>query len=177
MVTLWANVADAGGHEWAPAVVEDQASELNPSVRASLDHSGFALRRARQVHARLWERLVGADVTPGQYALMDVLHHDEPLDLGTLARRASVEETTAVRVLRRLTERGALHRTPDPLDRCGLLIRLTDSARALMFAHTPAVNEVQDTLVSTLTPVQRTRFARLSAVVAGLVTADGTPLT
>ncbi|MBA3367619.1 MAG: hypothetical protein H0T99_02905 [Geodermatophilaceae bacterium] len=97
MVTLWANVADAGGHEWAPAVVEeDQASELNPSVRASLDHSGFALRRARQVHARLWERLVGADVTPGQYALMDVLHHDEPLDLGTLARRASVEETTAV---------------------------------------------------------------------------------
>jgi len=46
-----------------------------------------------------------------------------------------------------------------------------------MFAHTPAVNEVQDTLVSTLTPVQRTRFARLSAVVAGLVTADGTPLT
>lgn len=33
-----------------------------------------------------------------------------------------------------------------------------------MFARTPAVNEVLDTLVSPLTPVERPRFARLSAV-------------
>jgi DNA-binding MarR family transcriptional regulator len=105
-----------------------------------------------------------------------VLHHDEPLDVGTLARRASVEETTAVRVLRRLAERGALHPEPDPVDRRRLVLRLTVTGRTLLLSRTAAVNEVQDTLVAPLTADQRKRFAALSATVAGLISAEGRPL-
>lgn len=176
VVALWTRVAEAGDRDWAPILVGGLPHLLTASVRASLGHSGFVLRRARQVHARLWEQLVGPDVTPGQYALLDVLHHDEPLDVGTLARRASVEETTAVRVLRRLAERGALHREPDPVDRRRLVLRLTVTGRTLLLSRTAAVNEVQDTLVAPLTADQRKRFAALSATVAGLISAEGRPL-
>ncbi|MEU9348507.1 MarR family transcriptional regulator [Streptomyces sp. NPDC048278] len=176
VVDLWTRVADSDQREWPWAMAGEGTRSLPAEVRTSLTHSGFVLRRARQQHARLWERLVGPDVTPAQYALLDVLHHDEPLTPGVLARRASVEETTAVRVLRRLAERGELLRAPDPRDARRVLLRLTDSGRALLLEHTTAVNEVQSTLVRPLSPPEAGRLARLSAQVAGLVTADGTPL-
>lgn len=176
ILRLWTQVADGGGRlgitGWASTL-----TALPADVRDSLTHSGFALRRARQVHARLWEGIVGAEVTPGRYALLDVLHHDEPLDLGTLARLASVEQTTAVRMLRRLTESGDVDREPDTRDRRRVVLRLTPGGRELLLAHTPAVNEVQDALMAPLSTAERRRFAMLSAVVAGLVGVDGTSFT
>lgn len=163
----WTVLAESGEVP-QPAMAGSSPADVDLSVRTD---ALFELRKARRRHRRLWNEHVGEDLGSSQYALMDVIAAQPGLDIRTAAQRASVEETTAVRIVMRLARTRLLRDSRDPNDARRTLLAPSETGMALRLSRRPATNSVERALADGLTVdafdllVGRTRLvARLEPI-------------
>ncbi|MBB3592128.1 DNA-binding MarR family transcriptional regulator [Rhizobium sp. BK529] len=91
------------------------------------------VQRAARALARLFDdalRPVG--LTNGQFSLLMSLNRPEPPPMGPVASLLAMDQTTLTAALKPLQRKGYVDIIPNPRDRRGRLLRLTEDGRAVL---------------------------------------------
>ena len=143
-----------------------RAVARSESVPAGNDVPGHLIRRAQRVHTAYWAEVFDRELTGPQYAALHVLACWPDINQRQLGDAAALDKSTAADLLDRLERRGWVVRRPDPADRRGKLLALSETAATLVHDLAPRVAEVQAMLLSALPPAEREGFLRALALVA-----------
>lgn len=96
-----------------------------------------AQQAARALSRRFDTAFRPLGISSGQYSLMHVLNQPEPPGMGRVAAFLAMDRTTLTANLKPLERRGLVTIAPDPEDRRGRRIRLTDAGQALLAQAVP----------------------------------------
>ena len=117
---------------------------------------GYLIRRAHQRSVALFAAQTATfDLTPVQFAMLNVLAEAPGCDQISLAQRVAFDAATSGSVIGRLEAKGLVRRRADALDRRRKLLWLTPKGRAVLQRIAPAVAKVQDELLAPLTQKER----------------------
>jgi MarR family 2-MHQ and catechol resistance regulon transcriptional repressor len=95
-------------------------------------------RALKAITAPMRRHLEGWDLSPTEFAVLEVLHHKGPLPLGELADRILVTGASTTYTVKRLEERGLMRRRPCQEDQRFVFGELTDDGRSLIAEVFPA---------------------------------------
>jgi MarR family transcriptional regulator, lower aerobic nicotinate degradation pathway regulator len=97
------------------------------------NHVGFLLRRAHQRHVALFlEMATEHGLTPTQFSALNKTVELGKVTQNLLGRLVAMDPATIQGVVRRLTARGLIARTTDPMDRRTAVLAATDAGVALI---------------------------------------------
>lgn len=116
---------------------------------------GHLMRRAQQVHTRIWAQEVDPELTSPQFAVLTALANESELDQGTIGELVSLDRSTMADIARRLERRGWLSRLRDPADGRRRLLALTPDGRALLARVTPLVEKMGEDMLGGLSEKER----------------------
>ena len=126
------------------------------------DHAGFLLRRAHQRHAALFlEASDGCGLTPTQFAALWKAVELGRVTQNLLGRHTAMDPATIQGVVRRLTERGLLARTHDPMDRRTAVLAPTAAGIALVGQGVACARRSHDAALASLTDDERRQLLSL----------------
>ena len=135
----------------APYVLEDQVGHL--------------LRRAHQRASQIFQSTIAdPGVTPMQLAaLVRLYEYDDRggLSQNHLGRLTAMDPATIQGVMRRLMQRGLIHRRPDVEDRRRKQLGLTDAGRVLVASLLDSAGEVSRRTLEPLSSAEQLTFLRL----------------
>ncbi|HEX4507377.1 MAG TPA: MarR family winged helix-turn-helix transcriptional regulator [Alphaproteobacteria bacterium] len=94
-------------------------------------------RAARTLARRFDEALRPVGLTNGQFSLMMSLNRPVAAGMSSVANLLGMDRTTLTAALKPLERRGLVNIAPDPADRRGRLLTLTDEGRAVLAAGVP----------------------------------------
>lgn len=106
----------------------------------------FAQRAARVLARRFDLALKPFGLTNQQFSLMMSLHRPEPPSLGQVARLLGMDRTTLTAALKPLTRKGWVEVLPDPKDKRGKRLALTEAGIAALEAAVPVWDGVHGAL-------------------------------
>ena len=130
------------------------------------DHVGFLLRRAHQRHVALFlEAVQTSALTPTQFAALYKAVEVRNVTQNRLGRLTAMDPATIQGVVRRLTARGLLRCTRDPMDRRTVVLAPTEAGVALI---TGAVACAQQAHEAALAPLDRAEQDQLLALLRRL---------
>ncbi len=137
--------------------------------RPDLDHSpigvvGRISRLARELERRLEPVYKAHGLEPGWHDLLATLRRNGPpfrMRPTDLTSTLMLTSSGTTKRLDRLERAGLVVREPDPGDRRGTLIALTDKGRRLIDGLTPDHLANEDRLLAALAPDERERLAGL----------------
>jgi DNA-binding MarR family transcriptional regulator len=137
--------------------------------RPDLDHSpigvvGRVSRLARELERRLEPVYRAHGLEPGWHDLLATLRRNGPpfrMRPTDLTSTLMLTSSGTTKRLDRLEQAGLIAREPDPGDRRGTLIALTDKGRNLIDGLTPDHLANEDRLLAALSPDERERLAGL----------------
>lgn len=101
-------------------------------------------RAARALARRFDEALRPYGLTNGQFSLLMSLNRPEPPPMGPVADLLAMDRTTLTAMLKPLARRGFVEITPDPKDRRGKRLKLTEAGRAALIAALPVWQSTHD---------------------------------
>jgi DNA-binding MarR family transcriptional regulator len=110
--------------------------------------------------SHLDELVKPAGITALQYTALTVLRRGDGLSSAQLARNSFVTAQSMADMVTALERRGLITRRRNPANRRVLLLSLTQAGRDLLDTHQEAVNELEERMLSGLTPAQRRNLAR-----------------
>ncbi|WP_155055103.1 MarR family winged helix-turn-helix transcriptional regulator [Streptomyces blattellae] len=122
---------------------------------------GYLVRVAQQRHTRYWADAVGTRLTAPQQGVLHRLAREPGIDQTTLAERVALPKAPAGEIVKRLTARGEVQRTPDPHDGRRKLLTLTSKGFNVLYEVMPAAREVQRRLTQDLTADERDELLAL----------------
>lgn len=126
------------------------------------DHAGFLLRRAHQRHAALFlEASSLCGLTPTQFAALWKAVELGRVTQNLLGRHTAMDPATIQGVVRRLTERGLLARSQDPMDRRTAVLAPTEAGIALVAQGVACARRSHDAALAPLTDHERRQFLAL----------------
>lgn len=164
-----AGVADSAGNAGTFAEARGPAPGL-PGRHAGLiplsTTPGHLIRRAQQVHERIWQQQVGPGLTSVQYALLLSLAARPGMDQRSIVEAISLDKSNVADVLRRLGKRGHLVEAPHPDDGRRKVVRPTGSGVATMLGASPAAIRVQQEVMAPLPPDAQSTCLTLLRLVA-----------
>ncbi len=96
-----------------------------------------AQRAARALARRFDTALRPSGLTNQQFSLMMALNRPEPPGMGPVARLLAMDRTTLTAALKSLSARGWVSIEPDPQDRRGKRLRLTEEGTAALSCAVP----------------------------------------
>jgi DNA-binding MarR family transcriptional regulator len=137
--------------------------------RPELDHSpigviGRISRLARELEQRLEPVYAAHGLEPGWHDVLATLRRAGPpyrLRPTEFASTLMLTSSGTTKRLDRLEQAGLIERSPDPADRRGTLITLTESGRKLIDSVTEAHLENERRLLSSLSKADQRRLADL----------------
>ena len=106
-------------------------------------------RAARALARRFDEALKPFGLTNGQFSIMMALNRPKPPRITELAPFLAMDRTTLTAALKPLRRRDLITVTPDPDDRRGSLLTLTDAGRETLAAALPAWRATHDAVDAT----------------------------
>lgn len=112
-----------------------------------------AQRAARALARRFDDALRPVGLTNGQFSLLMALNRPEPPPMGPVAAVLAMDRTTLTAALKPLERRGLVVVEPDPRDRRGRLLRLTQDGRRLLTEAFPIWKETHAKVDAQLTAV------------------------
>ncbi|MGW2157090.1 MarR family winged helix-turn-helix transcriptional regulator [Nonomuraea sp. NPDC001699] len=119
----------------------------------------YAVKRLElAIKSRLDEMLRDSGVTTPQYTALTVLRHKDGMTAAQLARDSFVTPQAMADLIGALDRRHLIRRSPNPANKRELLLYLTDEGRALLDTHAEAAAELEDRMVSGLSPDQADTF-------------------
>jgi DNA-binding MarR family transcriptional regulator len=123
---------------------------------------GYVIRRLHQIAVGIFhQETQSLDVTPVQYAILQMVYNQPGTDQRTLARNIALDTSTTARVVDRLEARGLLVRNASPDDRRVRLLTLTEPGEQLLEDTIPRMEQAQELILAPLNPEQRTAFMQL----------------
>lgn len=125
-------------------------------------HTGHLLRRAQQVHVAAWTRLVSAEISTVQYAILVVLDRRGELSQRELGDEVDLDRSTIADLVARMERHGLVLRHRDPRDGRRKTVCLTEHGRAERRRLRPLVERVEEELTGSLPG--RTRDALRNAL-------------
>ena len=135
--------------------------ELDPSPIAVI---GRISRLARDLEPRMDRVQAASGLEPGWYDVLAALRRSGPpyrMRPTDFAGALMLTSSGTTKRLDRLERAGLVERAPDPQDRCGILISLTDAGRRLVDAATDAHLANEKRLLEGLTADEQRRLADL----------------
>ena len=112
-----------------------------------------AQRAARALARRFDDALRPVGLTNGQFSLLMALNRPEPPPMGPVANLLAMDRTTLTAALKPLERRGLVTVEPDPRDRRGRLLRLTQDGRRLLTQAFPIWKETHEKIDRQLSSV------------------------
>lgn len=109
-------------------------------------------RAARALARRYDAALRPLGLSSGQFSLLMALNRPMPAGMGGVAALLGMDRTTLTANLKPLERRGLLSVVPDPKDRRGRLLALTEAGRALLIQAMPVWESVHAALEAQLQP-------------------------
>lgn len=146
------------------AIVEQWRRERPDLDPAAKEVTGRIVRLASLFQDAYREVFEPLGISDGEYGVLATLRRaGEPFELTPtdLARHQMMTSGGMTAALDRLEDKGLAVRRPNPADRRGSLVRLTDAGRAAVDAAMARHVEVEHRLVASLTPKDRARLAAL----------------
>ena len=126
------------------------------------DHIGFLLRRAHQRHVALFLEQTGQhSLTPTQFAALFKAVELGRVTQNLLGRLTAMDPATVQGVVRRLTLRGLLQRTDDPMDRRTAVLTPTEAGNALIDRTVACAQRSHDAALAPLTLAERAQLMAL----------------
>jgi DNA-binding MarR family transcriptional regulator len=123
---------------------------------------GFLLRRAHQRHAAIFlDGMAEADLTPTQFTALVKTVEAGRITQNHLGRLAAMDPATIQGVVRRLTERGLLHRAQDPADRRTVVLEPTAAGLALVRSAVASARRITEATLAPLDAEERRLFLSL----------------
>lgn len=102
----------------------------------------FVLTKAQQSVQQMFKaRLAPYGVTPGQYAVLACLWHEDGKTAKQLADMLFVDGSTMTGILDRIEQKGLILKQVDPRDRRAIRVLLTDAGRRL---EEPVTKVIED---------------------------------
>ena len=133
---------------------------------ASLGMPGHLIRRLHQVSTHIFSQRVreaGYDLTPVQFAALDVLRFSPGTDQAGLADAIAKDRATTGSVIDRLEQKGYVERTVCRRDRRAREVRPTDRGRQAFGEISPIVAALQEDILAELDEAERAKFLALAA--------------
>jgi len=128
-------------------------------------HPGHLLRRALQAMNLLWDHEVSHVITSPQFAALNALYGEPPLDQRTLGERVSLDRSTMAEVVARLSARGLIKTARDANDGRRKTIRLTPKGVATLQHLIPRTHAMTRRLVGALDPNDQAALLRMLTTV------------
>jgi DNA-binding MarR family transcriptional regulator len=118
------------GAESATSASTADSTEHHAAAKADRDYIlddqvGFILRQVSQRHSAIFAEMIGADLTPTQWAVIAKLNEVGPSSQNLLGRLTAMDVATIKGVVDRLTRRGLTETGPDPEDGRRLVVTLS----------------------------------------------------
>jgi DNA-binding MarR family transcriptional regulator len=163
LVRMLAAIAYQQGDPPSPASPPDGLPVL------PLPHSpGYLIRRSQRMHGAIWARLVGAETTSPQYAVLVALASEPGADQVTVGRLASLDRSSTADIVARLLRAGWVRQEHRPGYGRRSILSLTVEAATGLRRITPKAAAVQRELLSPLSPQDAAAFPGWLAYVAFL---------
>lgn len=129
---------------------------------------GHLIRRAHQKSVAVFmEETAGADITPVQFAILNVLIDEPGADQVTLATRVGFDAATSGSVIGRLEAKGWVRRESDTDDRRRKLLWITPAGAQVARSLKRAATRAQQRILEGLDPGERVQFVALLEKLAG----------
>ncbi|SEK00187.1 transcriptional regulator, MarR family [Sphingobium sp. AP50] len=126
-------------------------------MRDNVEMPGHLARRFHQIAVALFHSEMercGVDLTPVQYAALVAISANPGIDQITLAGKIAYDRTTIVGVIDRLTRKELVERKISEIDRRARTLVITSQGARVVEEVGPAVERVQDDLISGLTQTE-----------------------
>ena len=125
-------------------------------------HIGFLLRRAHQRHAAIFlEEAAGHGLTPTQFAALQKTVELGRVTQNQLGRLVAMDPATIQGVVRRLTARGLIVRTRDPMDRRTAVLAATEAGVALVMPAVACARRSHKAALAPLTDDEQAQILKL----------------
>lgn len=128
----------------------DVASEQEPDR-----HIGYLIRRAQQRHVAVWTRVASAEISSVQYTILVVLDRLGEASQRELCDAVDLDRSTIADLVARMERRGLVERRRDPYDARRKTVTLADAGRVERERLRPLVDEVQATLMRSMSARER----------------------
>ena len=126
------------------------------------DHIGFLLRKAYQRHASLFlEAACDHALTPTQFAALNKIVALGRVTQNHLGRQVAMDPATIQGVIKRLTLRGLVVRTDDPMDRRTAVLAPTEAAHELIATAVACAQRAHAAALSPLSADEQKVFLTL----------------
>ena len=123
---------------------------------------GFLLRRAHQRHVAIFTAAVAqSELTPTQFTALLKTVQLGHVTQNLLGRHAAMDPATIQGVVRRLTARGLIRRSRDPLDRRTAVLEATEAGVALIASVVACARRAHEAALAPLTPKERAQALAL----------------
>jgi DNA-binding MarR family transcriptional regulator len=130
---------------------------------------GHLIRRLHQISTQIFSQQIkdaGFDVTPVQFAALDVLRENSGIDQARLAEAVAMDRATIGAVVDRLEQKGLVARQVSGQDRRARVLSLTPEGEELLSRISPLVENLQRSILQGLTDREYSRFIDLAAKAA-----------
>jgi DNA-binding MarR family transcriptional regulator len=98
-------------HAGATGIAGTEAAEPEPQR-----YTGHLIRRAQQAHVAAWGRIVSAETSSVQYAILAILNRLGEMSQRELCDQIDLDRSTVADLVSRMERRGLIQRQRDPLD-------------------------------------------------------------
>jgi DNA-binding MarR family transcriptional regulator len=123
------------------------------------DQPGHLIRRAQQIAVSMFHETMNLEISPMQFAILRMLKEAPGIDQLTLAGLIAIDKSTTAEIAVRLEARGLIHR--EVMARRQRKLSLTPAGEAALVHMVPAVHELRDRMLESLTPAEQKEFLRL----------------
>jgi len=128
---------------------------------------GFLLRRCHQIAVGFFlDECEEFDLTPIQFAVLNVLDREGPQDQGTIGRAAALDRTTIAVVLKKLEERELVIRASSLKDKRAKVVSITKEGEQMIEKITPSLLKAQSRMLDAFSESERKEFLRLLNIFA-----------
>jgi DNA-binding MarR family transcriptional regulator len=138
--------------------------------------AGHLIRRLNQISGQVFQQrteAAGFDLTPVQFAAMQVLQATPGIDQAQLAAAIAYDRATIGGVVQRLEKRGYVERIVSATDRRAREVSLTPAGQAVLEDALPIVEALQNDILPGLTEAERQQFLALAQKVVRAENANG----
>lgn len=144
-------------------------------INENLRFAGHLIRRLHQKSTQVFQsrmRSAGIDVTPVQFAALDVLRSNQGVDQASLADLVAKDRATMGSVLDRLEQKGLVNRKVSARDKRARVLTLSEAGKALLAKARPVVADLQRDILDGLTDEEYEHFLGLALKAALYASAD-----
>ncbi len=130
-----------------------------------LDMAGHLIRRLHQQSTQVFvqrTKAAGLDLTPVQFAALDVIHAHPATDQARVAEMIAYDRATIGGVIDRLEQKGWIRRVVSERDRRARELSLTTEGQRVRSAMLPIVRDLQGEILQSLSSADRKCFLRLA---------------